>query len=175
MACCGRRPVGMRHSPGFSRQSQSARTPWLSWVRRRQRVRVTILLGCVLAVAACSNEPEIERLEPVPDAAEFEFRDPVTSVTSARRDRLPGGIIVTATGVPPSQGWWDAELVPVEEESDTRSLVFEFLVARPRFAEPSGTQQSREVVVGLFLSDQRLQGVQDITIVGAQNRRSVRP
>lgn len=138
-------------------------------------MRVAILLGCVLAIAACSSEPDIERLEPVPEAADFDPRDLVTSVTSARRDRLPGGVIVTATGLPPSQGWWAAELVPLEAETDSSTLAFEFRIARPRGLQPPGSPQSREVVVALFLSDQRLQGIRDITIIGTQNRRSVRP
>ncbi|MEM9394536.1 MAG: hypothetical protein AAGA38_11800 [Pseudomonadota bacterium] len=138
-------------------------------------MRVAILLGCVLAIAACGGEPEIERLEPVPETADFDPRDLITSVTSTRRDRLPGGVIVTATGLPPSQGWWAAELVPLDEETDSNTLAFEFRIARPRDAEPPGTTQSREVVVALFLSDQRLDGINEVVIVGAQNRRSLRP
>lgn len=138
-------------------------------------MRSVWFLGCAVLLAACSGEPEIERLEPVPEISQTDFRQSVTSVTSTRRDRVPGGVIFTATGVPPTQGWWDAELVPLPEESSDTRLAYEFRLAEPFGAQPPGAQRSREVVVGLFLSDQRLQGVREIVIRGANNTRSIRP
>lgn len=138
-------------------------------------MRVGILLGCVLVLAACSSEPDIERLEPVPELETRDFRTLVTSVTSTRRDRVPGGVIFTATGLPPSQGWWDAELVAIDEETDSRTLTYEFRIAEPRDLAPPGTNRSREVVVGLFLSEQRLEGISEVVIRGNTNSRSIRP
>ncbi|WP_425093361.1 hypothetical protein [Tropicimonas sp. S265A] len=138
-------------------------------------MRVAVLLGCVIGLAACGGEPDIERLEPVPDREIREVRDLVSTVTSTRRDRVPGGVIITATGLPPSQGWWAAELVSIDAETDSRTMSYEFRIAEPQFAQPPGTNRSREVVVGLFLSDQRLEGISQVVIQGAQNSRSIRP
>ena len=81
------------------------------------------------------------------------------------------GAIVRAIGLPPTQGWWEGELIlePTETEGD---LVYRFVVAPPPDTRRVSTPQSREVTVAAFLSTIRLQTVRRITVTGANNSRS---
>ncbi len=108
--------------------------------------------------------------------AEVADRRPmVDQVISLRVDKLPGGAIVHATGLPPRQGFWDTDLVAENDgEPVNGALVYQFRIQEPAGAPPAGTQQSREVTVGRFLSDQRLEGITTIVVKAARNQRSVR-
>lgn len=97
----------------------------------------------------------------------------VSEVTEMAIEPFPGGAILRAVGVPPTQGWWDAELIA---ENDGRAvdgvLRYRFVVAAPRQATRAGPPMSREVSVGEYISDHRLAGVRRIEVVGAQNARA---
>lgn len=99
----------------------------------------------------------------------------VDQVTEMAVEAFPGGAIVRATGLPRTQGWWDAELVP---ENDFRPvdgvLTFRFVVAAPRTAAREGTPMSREVTAGIYVSDFKLRDVRQITVIGERNARSSR-
>ncbi|MBM2576548.1 hypothetical protein JQC91_09530 [Jannaschia sp. Os4] len=96
----------------------------------------------------------------------------VDQVVSLQVDQAPGGAIVSTVGLPPTQGFWDAELVPVPSE-DGSTYVLEFQLLPPPAPQPQGTQPSREVLAGTFLSDQTLAGVRRIAVQGARNQRVV--
>ena len=117
-----------------------------------------------------SQAVTVERTEVI------DYRNLVEQVTSLKVERQPGGAIVKVRGLPQTQGYWDAELVPLNEGEPVKgTLSFEFRVAPPLpGANAVSTVQSREVVVGLYLSDFKLDGVRSIEVIGAQNRRSVR-
>ncbi len=106
-------------------------------------------------------------------AATNDGRQFVEQVTELAVDPTPGGAIVRAVGVPPIQGFWDAELVRVETQ-DPSQVVFEFRVLPPLERRIAGTVGSREIIAGASLSNAALQGVRSITVVGQRNRRSVR-
>lgn len=97
----------------------------------------------------------------------------VQDVVSMSVEPYPGGAIIRATGLPPTQGWWDAELVarPVDENG---VLVYEFHVFPPLGATPANLPQSREITVATSLSTIRLGGVSEIVVQGAANARSSR-
>lgn len=97
----------------------------------------------------------------------------VASVTGLVVEPYPGGAIVRATGLPPSQGWWEAELVglPIDENG---VQVFEFHVFPPPAPTPSGLPQSREITVAAAISTIRLERVREIVVQGATNSRSSR-
>lgn len=111
-------------------------------------------------------------------AAPAEFTaDPralVAQVTSLKIERTVGGAIIRATGLPPTQGYWDAELVPLnnEEPDENRVLVYEFRLSEPVFDRPVSTERSREVVVAKFISDRGLNGVRRIQVTGSGNSRT---
>jgi len=142
-------------------------------------LRYIVLAPMALALAGCdflAGEPEIERLEPAPEVFVVDNRAPVRTVNSLRRDRLPGGVVITAVGVPEVQGHWDAELVPLTEDGPVNGeLVFEFRVARPALPTQPGTERSREIVTARFLSDIQLRGVNRVVVNGENNSRSIRP
>jgi hypothetical protein len=99
----------------------------------------------------------------------------VTQVTSLTVDPLPTGAIVAAGGLPPTQGWWDAELV-AENDGDPVDgvLTLRFVVGEPPGPRRSGTPQSREVTAAYTLSNIDLQGIAEIVVVGETNSRSSR-
>lgn len=92
----------------------------------------------------------------------------VERVTRVVLEPMPGGAILRATGLPPTQGYWDAELVarPIDENG---VLVFDFRVFPPLTDEPASTQVSREVVVATFVSDIRLGQITGIVVQGETN------
>ncbi|NOX39534.1 MAG: hypothetical protein GXP05_03210 [Alphaproteobacteria bacterium] len=99
----------------------------------------------------------------------------VSQVISLKVDRLPGGAIVRAMGLPQTQGYWKAELVPLNGETpDKGTLTYEFRLAPPPVQQAAGTKPSREVLAGTFISDQKLLGVRRIQVIAQGNRRTVR-
>lgn len=99
----------------------------------------------------------------------------VAEVTDMEVARQPGGAIVRATGLPPTQGWWDAALVaengglPVDGV-----LTFRFVVDQPHGATRVSTPQSRAVTAAAWLSDVKLANISQIVVLGAQNSRASR-
>ncbi|MFN3644713.1 MAG: hypothetical protein ACK4TB_17520 [Gemmobacter sp.] len=106
-------------------------------------------------------------------AARVDPRQPIAQVTELAVEPTPGGAIIRATGLPPTQGHWDAALVLERPEEGASELVYRFLVQPPRVPRPAGTPMSREVTVALFASNIRLEGVRRITVTGDANARSV--
>ncbi|WP_068111390.1 hypothetical protein [Tropicimonas marinistellae] len=109
-----------------------------------------------------------------------DIRPLVSQVVSMRIERAPGGAIVTAVGLPPTQGYWAADLLSTyvdvvgDVAANNGEILLEFRIVPPRAPQPAINAQSREVTAGIFLSDQTLQGVRTVTVVGQNNRRSSR-
>ena len=102
-------------------------------------------------------------------------RQMVDQVLSFKIDRTPGGAILRAVGLPPTQGYWDAELVAQNDGKPEKGvLTFEFRIEEPTAFERTGTPVSREVVVAYFITNNSLTGVRSIRIRGVRNARSVR-
>lgn len=97
----------------------------------------------------------------------------VDTVLSMQVEPIPGGAVVRARGVTPTQGWWDAELVARDLDEDG-VLVYEFRLMPPAGRTDVNTQQSREIDVAIYISDVKLQNVREIVVQGAQNARSAR-
>ncbi len=108
---------------------------------------------------------------PVPAAEPGDPRQLVAEVTGLTIDRTPTGAIVRATGLPPTQGYWEAELVEVATE-DPEAAVFDFRVSPPQEPFPASTPRSREVIVATFLSNTRLATLRQITVQGANSART---
>lgn len=99
----------------------------------------------------------------------------VAQVTDLVVERRPGGALVRATGLPPTQGWWNAGLKAENDGVPVKGvLTFRFVIAPPPGATPVSTPQSREVTVAIYLSDAQLAGVTQITVTGTENARSSR-
>ncbi|WP_439560979.1 hypothetical protein [Roseinatronobacter sp.] len=99
----------------------------------------------------------------------------VPVVTEVEVLRTPEGAVVHASGVTATQGWWDVELRPINDERPVDgALIYEFVLASPMSASGTGTEASRTVTAGVKLSNRRLEGVRRIVVRGAQNQREVR-
>lgn len=98
----------------------------------------------------------------------------VDQVTRMEVEHIRGGALVTATGLPLTQGWWSAELVPVTagEAPEGGVLTYRFEVRQPLSPKNVSTPQSRELTAARFLSDQQLAGVSRIVVLGARNQMS---
>ncbi len=102
-------------------------------------------------------------------------RQLVDQVTVLTIEKTPGGAIIHAVGLPPTQGYWDAELLAENAEKPVNGvLTYQFRIQQPPGFERESTPQSREVVVGHFVSNSKLQGVRQIRVLGARNARSSR-
>jgi hypothetical protein len=116
-----------------------------------------------------SQEVEKVALPVVPD----DPRGLVATVLSLTVEETAGGAIIRATGISPTQGYWDAELVEQPLDENGR-LVLEFRIFPPVESKAVSTPQSREVVVALFLSNIKLDQVTEIIVQGESNARSAR-
>lgn len=148
----------------------------------------TILLGGVaVALSACSSGPSlnpfnwfsqeepVEQLDDVEIAQAFDDRPLVQSIEALAIERLPGGVIIRATGLPPMQGWHDAQLVREGgAAAGTGVAVYSFRARPPEAPTRVSTQQSRELVAATFLSDIELEGITSVRVLAASNVRSLR-
>ena len=143
--------------------------------------RIALILAMVAVVSGCNSRfnpfnwfggsrsaPEIVTV----DQVAIDPRPIVDQVIALSVDRAPGGAILTATGLPPRQGYWSAALL--QERKEPGILSFQFRLAPPPVATPVVNQTSREVMVSVFISDQTLSGVREIRVLGARASRSVR-
>ncbi|NJM82695.1 MAG: hypothetical protein HC844_09475 [Tabrizicola sp.] len=97
----------------------------------------------------------------------------IDNVLAMAVEPMPGGAIIRATGQTPTQGWWEAELVPLPV-TETGVLVLEFRLLPPIERTDVNTPRSREITAAIFLSDIKLEQVREIVVQGANNARASR-
>ena len=144
-----------------------------------------IVLGLAVALAGCGAIGKsklnpfnwFKKSEPretiVLPGEKDDPRPLVDTVLSMQVEPIPGGAVVRARGVTPTQGWWNAELV-ARDLDDKGVLVYEFRLVAPADRTDVNTQQSREIDVAVYLSDTKLAPVREIVVQGAKNARSAR-
>ena len=143
---------------------------------------LSLLLVCL--VAACSNswtnpfaagsDEERNRMQVLEQQVAAEERELVAYVSAVRADINPNGVILVATGLPDSQGYWNAQLVSLNDELPVNGVLsYEFVAAKPAEPMDAGSPESREVVVGRSISNRKLRGVSGIRVVSASNVRSL--
>lgn len=143
-------------------------------------LRVILAMTLVMTVSACASrinpfnwfpDNRSQDIEVVERVETLDPRSLVREVVSLSIEQEPRGAVVTATGLPSVQGYWEADLVEVQREDGV--VVYEFRVLPPLSQTRSGTQQSREVLAGTSLTTRELAGIRTIRVVGAENSRSV--
>ncbi len=121
------------------------------------------------------SDTDVEMVDDVPVITVTDSRPLIATVTSLIVEETPGGAIVRAVGLPPEQGWYDADLV-----SETRGepvdgiLTFFFRARPPEEATRVSTVDSREIIAGRFVSELTLAETREIRVVAAGNTRAVR-
>ena len=105
--------------------------------------------------------------------ADAEYRQLADQITALSVEPASAGIIISATAVMPTQGWYNADLVRVASD-DAAEAVFEFRVEGPLSAKAVGPARSREITAAAFLTTQDAVGLRNIRVVGARNTRSAR-
>lgn len=145
--------------------------------------RFFVMAGLFGAVAGCARVSE-SRLNPLNWFGRSETVDTdttnvsadprplVSQVTDLRLEKVPGGAIIQATGLPDRQGFFGGELVQVSADA-TGLLSYQFRISPPATQTEPGPERSREVIVGLFVSEQSLAGVRRVQVSGAGNALAV--
>lgn len=150
----------------------------------RRSILSILVLGFFLAGCATVRESRInpfnwfgnakeEKLEAAPANTTVDRRPLMPEVLSVRIESTPGGAILRAVGLPPTQGYFAADLVRVPN-TDPTVLTYEFRIIPPRGNQRISTQQSREVDVAIFIADQTLNRARAIRVVGQRNAQSLR-
>jgi hypothetical protein len=102
----------------------------------------------------------------------------VEAVTELAIEPIPGGAILRARGLPPTQGFWAAELVAYEGSAENPvppgTLIFDFRLAPPPVALRQGQPQSREIDVAIYLTDNQLAEIGTIVVRGQRTERVIR-
>lgn len=83
------------------------------------------------------------------------------------------GAIITATGLAPSLGYYDAQLVRVPSERSDQ-LTYEFRVRAPQTATTLGTDAQRRITAGVSLSFSEIAGIRSIIVRAANGSRVAR-
>ncbi len=149
---------------------------------------VTTLSGCGFSESRINpmnwwdRTPEAPTLEPKLGYAKDpdDNRIEIAQLSRLELKKVHGGVVISAAGLPPTQGWWDADLMPVDGDDPVDGvLAFRFVVAEPLPGTPERTRVlndgSREVTVAKFVSVYKLDGVREITVRAANGTRSLRP
>ena len=109
-----------------------------------------------------------------------DYRPKVARIVSVSVEPVVGGVLVSAVGLPPTQGYFAADLLPTNTtESGKPAAVngvmqLEFRIVPPRYAGRTGSQASREVTAATYITDQSLRGVSQFVVVGQQNSVTAR-
>lgn len=153
-------------------------------IRRRSPALAPLLAAC-LVLTGCGNS-SLAKYNPLswfetspeegPAVLYVPPEDPrplVAQVLTLKVEPTTDGAIIRASGLPPTQGWWQAALVKVDQEDDSR-LVYEFRLLPPVVPTPAGPPRSREVTVAVALTGVQLDGVTTITVQGQGNALSSR-
>lgn len=106
-----------------------------------------------------------------------DWRGLVPEVTGLEVAPTTTGAIVSARGLPPTQGYWGAELVPENQGQPVNGVItYRFVLANPPAKSPDSqrvaTPWSREVTAGAFINSTRFAQTTKVVVIGANGSRS---
>ena len=119
------------------------------------------------AVAPADRRPLVPEGRRV---AIVDSRPMVQTITALSIDRAPSGAIVRATGVAPTQGYFNAELVEVGISNGV--LMLEFRAQAPTGFQAQGSARSREINAGYIIDTTTLAGIRSVRVQAATNART---
>lgn len=96
----------------------------------------------------------------------------IDEITALRVDRIPTGAIVHVTGLPQREGAFDVRLLQVNPDGPVNGVMEYTLNAYQPVTTPRGTQTTREVDVGVFISQADLERIREIRVVAERNSRT---
>ncbi|MCR8826662.1 hypothetical protein [Pseudosulfitobacter koreensis] len=101
---------------------------------------------------------------------------PIDTVSDLVVERVPGGAIIRASGISPTQGLYEVQLTPENEDDEAVDGVLSYrLEGRlPENAPAGGSVATRTVTAAHAVTEQQLRGVTTIRVVGATNARTTR-
>ncbi|WP_170759827.1 hypothetical protein [Ruegeria lacuscaerulensis] len=96
---------------------------------------------------------------------------PIAKIDELRINPTPSGAIVYVAGTAFRQGAYNAQLVPTDSEENQKDGVLEytFRVNYPTYATNQGTERSRMVSDAINVSQDDLQNIRLVRVVGQQN------
>ena len=128
--------------------------------------------------AATSDAPEdVNPLIPTPGAIQASRIErqrykgtPIDRVSEVTVEPIPGGLILYATGVASTQGVHSARLTPENKDGPVDGVyAFRLEAINDQRQATQGPPQTRDVVVGVRLTDQQLGDTRTIRVSGVQN------
>jgi hypothetical protein len=100
---------------------------------------------------------------------------PVLQINEMAVERIPGGAIIRAAGVAKVQGAHDVVLKARDGGIPEKGvLTFDFLAVQHPRAPQGGSEASRLLTGAIQMTDQQLEGVRTIQVVGESNARQAR-
>jgi len=86
---------------------------------------------------------------------------------------IPEGAILEVTGLPISEGYWDAKLVEIKS-NDNSKIIYEFRANPPSLVHNKGTEKSRKLIIVEIVTAKRLKKIKLITVIGKKNIISIK-
>ena len=159
------RPIGMAAClvltvSGCSRLAGSPVNP-MNWFNKNREAAV--------ATTPQATEPLVPTRREV---IVVDSRELIAQVVSAEIAQTPSGAILRATGVAPTQGYFNAELVLEGIQNGTATYAFR--VERPARFEIEGPTASRTITAATLLSAGDLNGIRSVVVKGAGNTVTAR-
>lgn len=96
----------------------------------------------------------------------------VQSVSSLSVDRSPTGAVVRATGIAPTQGYFNAQLVNTGVSNGV--LTLEFRAQPPGGFAPEGSARTRQISAAYAIDTATLNAVRSVRVQAATNARTSR-
>lgn len=141
-----------------------------------------VLSTSILILAGCS-EGNLGNLNPLTwfgndsqtaeasvDLVVEDARIMVPQVTNVSQFPITNGLIITASGMPNTQGFWDPVLLPLNDEMPMDGYINYELKASAPTEEPNvGTNESRQLEAALTITEDKLENVIGIRVIALEN------
>lgn len=101
---------------------------------------------------------------------------PIDAISAVTLERVPGGVIIRATGVAATQGIYEPRLTPdnADESPVDGVLTYHLEAVRAEDVTVQGPTETREVIVARKLTEQELGNTRIIRVEGLQNSLEAR-